>query len=276
MSIDETEEYAPLPDVKPAEVEEPEKAETEQDPEKASEASTEDEAPETSAADDQSAEPDDSAEKAPKKKGSPQKRINTLTRQKYELQRRVAELEARTESQPVASEAPKADDFTNHDDYVVAKAKFEFGKEEAARAEKQAFADQQAQAQASAAVYLERLEDAREKYDDFDDVVMGSEVPISHVMETAIVGSEVGPDVTYWLGKHPEEARRITGLSEIDQVREIGRLEARVTAPKPRKSTKAPDPIEPLKGGETPVASLADAKSFAEYRKMRQGSEKTG
>ena len=52
-------------------------------------------------------------------------------------------------------------------------------------------------------------------------------------MREAIGESELGDDVAYWLGKNPAEAARIAQLSERQMVRELTKLEGKLTAPKP-------------------------------------------
>lgn len=87
------------------------------------------------------------------------------------------------------------------------------------------------------------LEKAREKYDDFDDVV-GAETKIPQAAFTAIVDSPVGTEIAYYLGKHPEAVRGLNQFtSPVAIMREIGKLEAKLaTAPVPSGTAQKQNP----------------------------------
>lgn len=105
--------------------------------------------------------------------------------------------------------------------------------------------------------YHEREEQAREKYDDFEQVAYNPKLPITDVMAETIQASDLGPDLAYWLGSNPKEADRIARLSPLLQAREIGRIEAKLAAdPAPtKKASSAPSPI-------TPVTNRAASAAF--------------
>lgn len=95
--------------------------------------------------------------------------------------------------------------------------------------------------------YHEREEEARNKYDDFEQVAYNPKIPITDTMADAIRSSDVGPDIAYHLGMTPSEAKRIAQLPPIQQAREIGKIEAKLAAaPVVKKSTSAPAPITPV------------------------------
>lgn len=95
--------------------------------------------------------------------------------------------------------------------------------------------------------YHDREEDARGKYDDFEQVAYNPNLRITTVMAETIQTSEVGPDVAYYLGSNPKEADRISRLSPILQAKEIGKIEATlVSNPPVKKSSSAPTPISPV------------------------------
>ncbi|MGL4757004.1 MAG: hypothetical protein ACRCXB_32035 [Aeromonadaceae bacterium] len=94
--------------------------------------------------------------------------------------------------------------------------------------------------------YAEREEEVRNKYDDFDQVAYNPRLRITDEMAETIKSSDKGPDLAYWLGSNPKEADRISRLSPLMQAREIGKIEAKITAePSQKKSSSAPDPIRP-------------------------------
>lgn len=95
--------------------------------------------------------------------------------------------------------------------------------------------------------YHEKEEEARNKYDDFQEVAYNPKLPITDVMAEAIRTADVGPEIAYYLGMNPKEADRISRLSPFMQVKEIGKLEVKVSAEPPvKKTTNAPAPIKPV------------------------------
>lgn len=95
--------------------------------------------------------------------------------------------------------------------------------------------------------YHDREEEARDKYDDFEQVAYNESLPVTDVMAQSIQASEVGPDILYWLGSNPKESARIARLSPILQAKEIGKIEASLSSNPPvRKTSTAPAPIDPV------------------------------
>lgn len=118
-----------------------------------------------------------------------------------------------------------------------------------------------------------KLANVQQKYPDWDDVVDQPDVPLTDAMQTAILTSDVGTDVAYFLGKNPEEARRIAGLSPIEQARAIGRIEAKLSPSDPtpqREVSKAPAPIKPVGSASgTDGGTLNENLSMADWLKRR-------
>jgi hypothetical protein len=97
--------------------------------------------------------------------------------------------------------------------------------------------------------YQDREDEARNKYEDFEQVAYNPKLPITTAMAEAIQESDVGPDVAYYLGSNPREADRISRLSPLSQAKEIGKIEVKIaSAPVLRKTTSAPPPIAPISG----------------------------
>jgi len=97
------------------------------------------------------------------------------------------------------------------------------------------------------AAHYEREEEARARYDDFEQVAHNPNLPITQAMAQAIQTSDVGPDVAYHLGTNPKEAERISRLPPLQQAKEIGKLEAKLAASPPvKKTSTAPAPITPV------------------------------
>jgi hypothetical protein len=113
--------------------------------------------------------------------------------------------------------------------------------------------------------YAEREEEVRNKYDDFEQVAYNPNLRVTDVMAETIKSSEIGPDLAYWLGSNPKEADRISRLSPLTQAREIGKIEAKITAePFQKKISSAPDPIRPVTARATNpgVTDTTDPRSI--------------
>lgn len=65
---------------------------------------------------------------------------------------------------------------------------------------------------------------ASEKYDDFDDVVRGHDVPFTPAIRDALLFIDNPADVAYKLGKNRQELQRISELHPLDQAREVNKL----------------------------------------------------
>ena len=110
----------------------------------------------------------------------------------------------------------------------------------------------QRQQQEVLSAYQEREEQARDKYEDFEQVAYNPNLRITNVMAEAIQSSDAGPDLAYYLGSNPKEADRISRLSPLVQAKEIGRIEAKLASePVTKKTTSAPAPIAPVTARST-------------------------
>ena len=112
--------------------------------------------------------------------------------------------------------------------------------------------------------FHEREEEARNKYDDFEQVAYNPKLPITNEMAQTIQASEVGPDMAYYLGSNPKEAERISRLSPLLQAKELGKIEAKLSDNPPvKKTSSAPPPIAPVTARSTgsPSFDTTDPRS---------------
>ena len=157
------------------------------------------------------------------------------------IQKRLAREQRKWERErqappPVAVDVPPVDQFDSVDAYAEAKAIKLIEQRE-----------QQRQQTEILEAYHEREEEARTKYDDFEQVAYNPTLKITTVMAQAIQASDAGPDVAYYLGSNPKETDRISRLSPILQAKEIGRIEAKIANDVPvKRTTSAPAPISPV------------------------------
>jgi hypothetical protein len=95
--------------------------------------------------------------------------------------------------------------------------------------------------------YHDLEEEARSKYDDFEQVAYNPKLTITTSMAETIQSSDIGPELAYYLGSNPKDAERISRMSPLGQAREIGRIEAKlVSEPPTKRTTSAPQPISPV------------------------------
>lgn len=256
----ETPEKQETPEVKDAP--EPEKAEPEQ-PEEESE--TQDESPEP-----------------PKKSKGVQKRIDELVRQReeyralFEQERqeraRMLDMMRMPQQRQEHTGKPELSQFENHEDYLEALSDWKVSlKLDEERRQREAQERQREAAQKQAA-FRERLAQAADKFEDFHEVVT-ADVSISEAVGEAIKDSDYGPELMYFFGKNPTEARRISALNPVAAIREIGRLESRfqeASKPKPKPVSNAPEPVKPL-GGKEVASKRPEDMPMDEYIAWRRG-----
>lgn len=267
-----------------------------------------DKTPEKSAAPEQP-ELDPTAEAEPEKKPAKgvQKRIDELVKQREEAERRAEAERAEKarllslleeKSKPTAEPAkpapdedpepkePSRADFQSPEEYDAAVRKWsrEYATWTSDRAVKEALADRDKQEQqkqieegqrAAREAYVARVEKATAKYPDYKQVAESPDVSVSIPMAQAIMHSEHGPDIAYHLGKHPEEAKRISGLNPVQQLVELGQIVAKLNAPapetkpEPKPETKpvsaAPKPIKPLGPGASEIRKSPEEMTMEEY-----------
>jgi hypothetical protein len=166
-----------------------------------------------------------------------QEELDAIVGKRLAREQRKWEREQAQRTVPTApSELPPPDQFDSVETYAKAYAE-------------QMLREREVQKQRSEYVeaYHDREEDARGKYDDFEQVAYNPNLRITTVMAETIQTSDVGPDVAYYLGSNPKEADRISRLSPILQAKEIGKIEATlVSNPPVKKSSSAPTPISPV------------------------------
>jgi hypothetical protein len=169
---------------------------------------------------------------------------------------RLAEVQAKVQ-QPAAS--PSQEQFESVEAYAEALASHKA--EELLRNR-----EQQRARQEMVEAYHEREEDARGKYDDFEQVAYNPKLPVTNVMAETIQASDIGPDIAYFLGSNPKEAERISRLSPFLQAKEIGKIEAKLSENPPavKKTSSAPTPITPVTARTTgsPAYDTTDPRSI--------------
>ncbi len=193
--------------------------------------------------------------------------LNERTKAAEESERKAREeaayYQGLAESGKTAEPAKPVDDrplpgaFKTYDEYVEALTDWKLEKKEAQR------------------VLNETVMKAEAKYPDFKKVAFNPDLAITPAMSQVIRTSESGVDVAYHLGKNPAEAARIAQLPPIAQVRELGRIEERLSTQtkqpaEVKRISAAPAPPRTITGG-TAVEKNPENMSFEEYSAWRSG-----
>lgn len=156
--------------------------------------------------------------------------------------------------------------------YAKALAKYEVertGKE--ANAKRQIEFQKQSQEKLISA-WEEKSDRGAEKYEDWDEKV-GNIKPDS-AMLYAVFEAENGEDIAHYLGSNPKEAARIMALHPAAQIREIGKLEAKLSAEpvKVKAASKAPEPIKPVGGSSGNLDKRLSELSQSEFDRRRRAT----
>jgi len=185
------------------------------------------------------------------------------------------------------SEKPPAEsDFSDYAEFVAAKAVWtaeqratqrqaqEF-EAEAQEARKQAEIIEAAERQLVNQSWAEKVNDAKTRYADFDQVALAPDVPITPQIAEMLKHSDKGPDLAYFLGMNKATAAELAALSKTSPMQAawaLGRLEASLSAPAPRMTSQTPEPIAPVRGRAQ--ASLNPEKmSMDEYIAARKAGK---
>lgn len=163
---------------------------------------------------------------------------------------------------------PSPQGFADYAAYVKALTAWQIG--EALKQTRQKEQEHRVAAQASqqAQEVMAKLAPGAEKYEDFEEVALREDLPVTQNMAATILDlGAPGHDVLYFLGSNPKEAARIAALPAPQQVREIDKLAAKLT--EPAKPTTAPQPVSPLAGTAT-VEKKLEELGYDDYVKTRR------
>lgn len=186
-----------------------------------------------------------------------QRRINQLTRKIHDLERQLG---APQPSAPIISpsaqeQEPQEADFADYGQYVRALTRWE-----TRQAQQETLREAETRREQERIANLSRdfapqMEAAREKYDDFDEVV--SQPIFTPLAQELLWHSPQGAEIAYYLGTHPQEAATLNSLSPLAAARRLVALETQIqqAAVQPKTVSMAPAPIAPVAG--TP-ASVKD------------------
>lgn len=227
-------------------------------------------------------ESEDSPEEKPKPKGGFQRRIDELTRNWRESERRVDQLMEYVTQMKAAGASPQqvedaVDSMPTLEQFGYDESKYQSAllKYAESVADKKVSArlsewEQRQQQQVKQMSFLQREAEFAATVDDYEDKVKDPSLPISQSMAEAIAESDIGPKLAYHLAEHRDLAAKIAAMSPIQAAREIGKIEARLSAPPPKPVTKAPPPPPKLDAADHVVDVDPSSMTDAQFKKWRE------
>lgn len=233
----------------------------------------------------EASEPSEAEAATGEKKQNPklEKRFSELTKQReaarqeaererqarQELENRIKELEGKVNPPQPADPDPKPDPSQFNDALEYAEALAEWTTDKKLREREQQEMARRAQEEQTRkqAEFQKRVETAKQDLPDYEDTIAAAgDIPVSAPVGEAIIESEYGPQLLYYLADNPEFARSLSDKSLTAQLREIGKLEAKfekTEAPSKKepvaKKSNAPAPISPIKASSSSVDTGLDS-----------------
>jgi hypothetical protein len=211
-----------------------------------------------------------------KQREEARKEAQTERQARVELEQRLAALEQQRQpqQQSYADQEPQPSQFNDAFEYAKALAEFSTEKALAERDRQVAQQREQEAQQRIIQSWAQKVQEAKAELPDFDDLVASSDVVVNNAVRDAILESDVGPKILYHLAENNDLAKKIASLSPNAALREIGKLEAKFEAkPETTQTTpvvrsKAPAPIQPIRGGQgkADVPISADGEFHGSYQ----------
>lgn len=236
-------------------------------------------------------EKQDPEEKEEKPKPSKaKKRIDELTRQRYEAQKQAKELESKlreTQEQldrlkDQGVKKPNRDDYVDDEQYDAALIKYALDKkslEEKRQGNQQslkmAAEEAQARRQKAASDYSDKISSESSQYENFNEVVgSGAFTSIVNAMDPDLIElihtSDKGVGLAYHLASNLEQADELAQMNPLRAAQQLAKIEAGLQKASPKKVTNAPTPQKPIGAkGKSSKTIYDSSMSIEEYAKAR-------
>lgn len=194
-----------------------------------------------------------------------------------ELQQEIAALKAPKPVEAKTESEPKRADFQSYEDFIEARAEWRADQKVNKRLEefegKTAKKDEDSKRAKAQQEFDKRVDSiielGRKSFPDFDAVINEAAedgiIPTRGTLYEAIMDSDVGEKLAYHLAKHPAEAERIQKLSAYAQIRELGKLEDKLSAKKEPRET-----MEIIGGRTTNTSGISESLSHDAWIKQRE------
>lgn len=202
-------------------------------------------------------EPEEIPEKVYTKSELDEIMTRRVAREKRKLQR---EYETKKPKETVAhkTDEPDLDDYEDTTQWIKDRTDWAVRQDR----ESQIQSKQKAETEKVLAVYEKQQNDAALVHADYWDVMdksLGEIEDIPAYLQEAVVTSDIGGELSYFLGKNPDEMDRIMGLSPTAAIKAIARLEDKISTNPVKQTSKAPAP--------TPKVNTSGRVESLEYKK---------
>lgn len=219
----------------------------------------------------QETQPEEKVEKVYTKEEVDKIMTKRVARETRKLQREWEAKEPKPKEVKTSKDAPKLEDYESTEEYLDARQDWRLEQREAKKQKETAAEVEQKEIARIKAKYTLNAEKTADKYADFDDVVEALEDPdIPFYVKTAVQDSDIGGELSYYLGSNPDELDKLLTLSPFAAVKAIGKLEDKISKPKAKETSKAPAPFKGVKG-DTPTVddAIKDGEDFESFRRKR-------
>ena len=240
------------------------------------------------------------------KGGGFQKRIERLVKQAAALEEENRQLKEKAasngkEPEKVADKGdpkPQKADFKDFDEYTEALARWGARDEGRQLRVKEAREAEDARLKENLENYSKQVIEAKSRYEDWKEVVEGTDLLIPEVVAMAVYEMENGADVTYFLASNPEVAQELADMTKIGAIMAVKKIsialegtkksdddedddeetekekEAEKEKEKPAKiASRAAPPIKPVGAGATKSTVPLDKMDFAAYKQARSNGK---
>lgn len=213
-------------------------------------------------------------EQPPRKQSATSKRFQDLANKARAAEERAREAE---EALQFIQQQSSDDDYDEFDtDSIIRRSSHETAKviqeQQVMQARKEAARFQQEQVAAKVQEFSASENEFAAKVPDYYESVKAlNDIPHSGAVAELIIDSDKGPELAYYLAKHPNEAREVVNMSPIAAAKFIGGIEARLTASPAKTTTNAPKPPPKVTGRSAANSKDPNSMTQEEYEKWRQG-----
>ena len=208
---------------------------------------------------------------------------------------KLAELERMAKPVTAAKEKPQAANFKDAFEYAEALADWKVEEKLRARDEAERAELARLQAERVTKTWNANVKKTAGEIADYTEIVAAADFPLTTELRDAILESEIGPRMQYYLAKNPDEVERLTHMTVRGMERAFGKLEAMIEDQMAKVQTKTdeglpavkltkrvqepPEPMTPIAGaGISGGQSVVDANgnvtgSYADYKAARKAGK---
>lgn len=210
-----------------------------------------------------------------------QRRIDRLTREKYQSRAEIEQLRKQLEElktpqqRAVPDGEPRLEDFDNIVEFQRAHGRWMYeslSKEERAKRETETAKQRDSERYTNLAQNWQKsVAEAAKAIPDLREVLAETAFELSDTVASEIFESPVGPQIAYYLALHPDELDELTGKTPGAAIRYLGRLEAKLEAEAVAKTkSDAPKPPSTIKGVSGGAEKDPDKMTTEEWVRWRE------